>query len=1342
MLLFPVAAFSSMTNMYFSHFYINEGLPYPHVTKIAQDAKGYIWIGARKGLYRYDGYTINPVRIAGADTISDSHVRDIFVRTNNDTWVILNNQVMKYIPEKDMLEKYPVEYNPEESPVYNNPVLKFAESSDGKLFFLNDSRLYRLNDKTGKFELFELVNSEVIHTPFYEFTADRANGLWLVGVNSLYHIDLNSNVIAQFDVKKYFTQEKMSRVKGILVDSENNLWIATFGDGLLFYDVRTGEFAQLNKTTGYDIVIARVLLEDADHHLWVGGENGLRVLDIKTRTLISSIKQDYTNNLGMNDDAMYAAFQDKEQNIWFGTYFSGINILYRDHQRFCYYQPGYKPVNVSGKAVRQIIEDGQFLWIATEDGGLNRFDKTTRKFFHYKSGDGTISGNNVHALLKDRNGHLWIGTFDGGVNVMNPKNSAFRYYNTRNTPLFKNDIIFCFLEDAEGLIYIGTTDGLVIYHPKEDEFSEIDHPVLKARFIYNLTMDKQNNIWIATRNDGLLHYNTANKTIKHYTKNAQKGSLGDNSITKIYEDSFHNIWVGTNSAGLYVFDSKKDNFKHIDILGNCCVSSMVEDDDKMLWVSVEKGLVRMNPSDHSTSVFSTDDGLYSDWFNANSALKTSEGELFFGTINGLISFHPRDVGQIKRQLNVVFSKLYINGMEALAGTPDSPLKTSLEESSKITLTYQQANAIAIEYAAIYYGHSKNIQYAVMMEGIDDNWNILNDQRRVNYSKLPVGKYTFKVRAISPNGDWDKADVKSILIEVEPPFYLSGWAWVIYFLLTSVVVLIIFRFFKIRQLEKEQVQLEKMERTKVEEVNRTKIDFFTNISHELKTPLTLIISPLQRIIDKSSYKTESAIKETMEVILNNAQRMLRIVDELMTFSKIEIGKEKLSLHKGNVLEFISNISKIFVLLSREKGIYFTGNIEDNGEEVWFSIPNIEKIVYNLLSNSFKFTPPEGFVSLQAFLTEGEQNRLFLEIIVSDSGVGIHKEYLNRIFENYFQADPNSNIRGSGIGLSLTKRLVNLHKGDIQVESEIGKGSTFRVRIDVSENSYSAEEKNMEIFNKDFFKHYNYITIEKDIVDKSNSLLQEQEEYINSILLADDNEELLRFLCSIFKNEYRIFTAGNGKEALEIVKKKYPDLIISDIMMPEMDGLEFCRQVKNNFDTCHIPVILLTAKTNTGDKIEGYETGADYYIEKPFNAQLLEIQVQNIIKTRLSNIQAFKSNPQDIAKISLNERDSAFVEKLTALIEENMDNQFFSISDITKSLNVSRTLLHVKCKKLIDTSVTDYIREIRMNKAKSLLLAGCNISETAYATGYSDPGYFTKVFKKHFDTTPSDFLRMRT
>ncbi len=1329
------------TNMQFSHFSVNDGLPYSHVKAINQDAKRYMWIGTRKGLFRYDGYTISPVKTA--DTVKSEFIRQILVTKTGEVWAIYHNEIYKYVSSKGLMVKVPVSSvatdDDPNHPIRSIRTAKLVECPDGKLLLLKPGCLYIYNKQQNKFVPHEIMQSGILKVPIYDFINDRSNGIWIMDVNSLYHINLKTNTTTEYNISNLFTLGRLSGERDMIVDSENNLWIATFKEGLIQINTKTGEHDIYSRKTGYDISIARVLFEDNQKQLWIGGENGLRVIDIRTKKLVKTIKQDYLNVLGINDDATYSIFQDKEGNMWIGGYFGGINILYKDKERFNYYPSGYRSNNISGKAVRQILEDGDYLWIATEDGGLNKFNKKTREFQHIKASPNGLSSNNVHSLLKDKKGNLWIGTFDAGINILNLKTNRTSYLNSFNTPILKTDLIYSLLQDKDGIIYIGAMDGLTLYDPLKNEFSTIDYPVLRNFAIFHMMLDSQNNLWIATRDGGLVVYNKKEHRIKSYKSNNQEGSLKDNFITQVFEDSNRRIWIGTYSQGLYYYDKNTDGFKHELSVDKIGISGIVEDNNKFLWVSTEKGLKKIDLRTNKTFSYTKADGLFSDNFNMNSAKLTREGELFLGTINGLISFYPNQIsGKIFRP-KVDLTKLYIGGEEISVYSDDSPLKTSLDEASEITLTNEQANSFSIEYAAIYYGHSQGLKYATFMDGVDKNWNMLNDQRRVNFSRLPSGKYVFKVKAVSSNEDWENAPVRSITIIVKPPFYLSFWAWIIYLIVATILAAFINRFLKLRRDEKNQIQLERIERNKIEEINRTKIDFFTNISHELKTPLTLIISPLQRLIDSDNKTVVS--KETMGVILRNAQRMSRIVDELMTFSKIEIGKEKLTLHKGNVLEFISNISVTFKLLAIEKKINFNAVIEDNGEDVWFSIANIEKIVYNLLSNSFKFTSKGGSVTIQARLTEDDNSKIFLEIIVSDTGEGIQREYLDRIFENYFQADPKLNIRGSGIGLSLTKRLVNLHKGTIEVESEPGKGSTFMVKLDVSEKSYSNEEKFTEILDNDFFKKYNYITIEKEIVEKSNAFMQEQnEEYIKSVLLVDDNEELLKFLCDIFQDKFRILTAENGRTALEIVYKENPDLIISDVMMPEMDGFELCQHVKNDFSTCHIPVILLTAKTGSEDKMEGYEMGADFYIEKPFNARLLEMQVQNIIKTRLKNIELLKNNPQKSEQRNLmNERDCAFVDKLNEIIEKNIDNQFFSISDITKSLNVSRTLLHVKCKKLIDTSVTDYLRERRMNKAKEMLTTGHNISETAYAVGFSDPGYFSKVFKKQFNISPSDFIK---
>lgn len=1320
-------------NMQFRHFTINEGLPYSHVTVIKQDKKGYIWIGTRKGLYKYDGYNINALRTDTTSIygINSYGTREICATKAGDMWVIMNDMLFRYAPERDMLEHVYID---------DNLVWRFGESTDGRFFCLTEGDIFVLDSQRDKFIKFTAGKPASDTSRIYEIATDNNNRLWTIGDEGLSRIDLNNNNVVQYDVKQYFSKGRVIRVREMLVDSQNNLWIGTFGDGVIFLNTKTGEFKQMNEQTGYDITIIRAMEEDDNHHLWIGGENGLRVIDIRTQEIVRSFRQDYYNPLGINDDAVYSIFKDQDRNLWFGTFFGGINILYNDHQQVNYYAPGNFPQNVSGKAVRQMIEDGNYLWVATEDGGLNKFNKQTEKFSHIKHVRGSregLSNNNVHALMKDRENNLWIGSFEGGINVMNMSTNNITRINTENTPALKSNMVFCFVQDEKGIIYIGTTAGLNLYDPRRKEFYVVDHPILSRKFIYNLMIDSEGNIWVSSRTDGLFCFDKQTKTIKHYSAGSHENALHDNTIMITYEDSFNNIWVGTNIGGLYLFNKETEEFKQFDVPG-MCVSAIIEDNNKMLWISTEKGLVRMNLLDFKMDHFTKEDGLRTDQFNYNSALKTAEGLLFFGTINGLISFNPELMGQKRIKPKVVLSKLFILGEEVVAGTQNSPLKTNLEETEKIQLDYRQANAFAIEYAAISYGHSKSIRYAVKMDGVDKDWNVLGDQRRVNYSKLPPGSYTFSVRAILNNNNWDEADVRSLLIIIKPPFYRSGWAYLIYIITLLAIAGLIFRFLSIRQQEKNQIQLERMERNKIEEINKTKMDFFTNVSHELKTPLTLILTPLQRIIER---KTDAGVtKETMDVILRNAQRMTRIVDELMAFSKIEIGKEKLLLQKGNVLDFIRNISNMFTLLANEKEIEYKIMIEDNGEDVWFSIPNVEKIVYNLLSNSFKFTPAKGKISIQASLIDSEDDKLLLLIEVTDNGIGISKENLDRIFENYFQADPHSNVRGSGIGLSLTKRLVNLHKGNIEVQSSLENGSIFKVMIDVSEKSYSNDEKSQEIVDKEYLKNYNFITIENDVVEKVNTLMKNFNESVKTLLLVDDNEEMLKFMSDIFKPQYRILTAENGKVALDIARREYPDLVVSDVMMPVMNGFELCKKLKESFSTCHIPVILLTAKTGADDKLEGYEMGADYYIEKPFNAQILEKQVENIINTRDNNIQIFKDNPQnDISEIFSNERDSTFVKRLNKLIEENMNNPFFSVSEITKSLNISRSVLHVKCKNLLNTSVIDYIRELRMKHARDLLIKGRNISETAYAVGFSDPGYFTKVFKKQFNITPSEFVK---
>ena len=631
-----------------------------------------------------------------------------------------------------------------------------------------------------------------------------------------------------------------------------------------------------------------------------------------------------------------------------------------------------------------------------------------------------------------------------------------------------------------------------------------------------------------------------------------------------------------------------------------------------------------------------------------------------------------------------------------------------------------------------------------MEGVDREWNYVSNQRRIVYSGLPHGNYVFKIRASASNQNWDEASERLLAIEIMPPFYLSNLAYLIYFLLIMGAAFLIFRFVSMRIREKNLMKMEHLEKENIKAMNKMKIDFFTNVSHELKTPLTLIISPLQSVIEDAAL--DFGLKSRLQTVMRNAHRMVKLIDELITFNKIESGQTQIHLQKGNPLEFIEEIYYLFKDIAGKKDINFELRLENNGEEVWYSPSYVEKIVNNLVSNAIKFTSEGGTIILSSCIIERNAGEVMLDIRVEDTGIGIAKEELGNVFNNYYQTRRGQNFdsNGWGIGLALTRNLVQMHKGTIAVESGIGKGTKFSVLLNVSDNAFSAQEKSEVKADQNFLVTYNYQKSEiressvLPVPQYPNTDIDSEAKY--TLLVVDDNQELADFLSEIFAaKHYRVLTAANGEEALRIAAKSNPDIVISDIMMPVMDGITLCGKLKNDLLTSHIPVILLTAKQGHQNIISGYESGADMYIEKPFNTQALELMVQNMLRTREQNRKQIKEDPElNITAVARNPRDEKLMNAIKAFVNDNIENENLSVSDITQAVGISRTVLHVKMKNLLDMSISEYVRTLRLGKAKELLLEGLNISESAYRTGFSDPNYFSKCFKKKYGSTPSDFI----
>jgi len=537
----------------------------------------------------------------------------------------------------------------------------------------------------------------------------------------------------------------------------------------------------------------------------------------------------------------------------------------------------------------------------------------------------------------------------------------------------------------------------------------------------------------------------------------------------------------------------------------------------------------------------------------------------------------------------------------------------------------------------------------------------------------------------------------------------------------------------------RLKTEHEQRVNMEKMNQSKINFFTYVSHDLKTPLTLILSPLQRLIKQKQIDNND--REKLEVIYRNANRMHYLIDELLTFSKIEMQQMEINVRKGNIMHFLEEISHIFDIVSKEKEIDFIVSLEETDEEVWFSPSKLERIMYNLLSNAFKYTQPGDYVKLSAKLLKKDSEN-FIEISVKDSGRGIPKEMKDKIFDSYFQVEKKDHREGFGLGLSLTKSLIHMHKGEIKVESEVGNGSEFIVSLNVSESAYSSSEKSLESITSEEIQKYNLRmkeTIEL-IPDQLISTEQDNTDVKESILIVEDNKEMNDYLAEIFSKDYQVFRAYNGAEACKLLKKQLPDLIVSDVMMPVMDGLELTAYVKQDLNSSHIPVILLTAKTDELDHTQGYLKGADAYITKPFNAQNLELLVQNMRTNRKQNIEYFKRIEKlNITQITNNPRDEVFMKELVDLIMANIKDEEFGVTEIITHMKVSRSLLHTKLKSLTGCSITQFMRTIKMKEAKIHLQNGMNVSEASYAVGMSDPNYFTKCFKKEFNITPTEFIK---
>ena len=1313
----------------FRHLNTSNGLPNQQVEAIVQDADGYIWIGTRNGLAKFDGYNVQTYyhQEGNPHSLIHNFVHGLFVDSKKNLWIATENGVSRYRSMTDDFQNYGN---------VKGYCTSFVETKDGRILTGHD-KLFVHDKKKDAFMLYPSLNYGAIAS-----MARDAKGNVYVSTNKAV-FSFNAT-LSQINLHKLDglgnSSIEQNTIKPLFVDSHQRLWIGCDNGGLACVTLATGKEIKYEAKwlTGG---IVRTITEDKRHNIWLGTEMGIAV--IAPDGHIERIRKETNKSNSLTDNAIYCILSDQEDNIWIGSYFGGVDYLIKHNSWFIHDYANGKPGAFNARIPRTIVEaEGGNVWIATEDNGVFIYDMQNRIFTPFVGIPAL--GSNVHSLFYEPSSHdMWIGSrFNGLFRYQLSTHQYTQYYYTNG---ITSAGIFDIYKTANGRIWVATMDGLRYYDAKSNMFHKIGHQLLDHVFIYSLFEDSKHRLWVATTSYGLFCIDRG-KVIR-YSKEGHCG-LTDNYVIVVFEDSQKRIWIGTNNSGMFCLDmTAKEQIKHAScgLPQECTICSIVEDANHCLWIGTDRGLFRYNIVDGSTRCFSANAELPVNQFNFTSSYYSPRGFIMMGTFDGLLTFYPQKIVDRPVDYQIHFKQLYINNKLMSVASEDSPLKTRLDCTNEIVLSYDQAKSFSIEYGVIMPGCMENVRYQIKVDGIDKDWRDVGTEHRFNGYLLQPGNYHLHVRASNGIINEDKVKERVLNIVVEAPFYRSNLAIFIYLILLCGIAFAVIAFYNMRMKEKAEIKYVSLEKEKVKEVDKMKSNFFTMVSHELKTPLALIKAPLKTI--SVSQLNEDA-KTSLDMAIRNATKMEHMINELVTFNKIESDNFPFYVQQGNPVEFVAMAAANFKEVVSSKGLKLEICAIDNGEDGWFSPSYIEHILNNLMSNAMKFTPSGGIITIGVEIVQKpETSDLFLKMKVADTGIGIMKEEIDNIFERYYQTKRgfNANSKGWGIGLSLVRRLAEIHKGSVSVDSELGKGSTFTVLIDVAENAFS--EKDKIASDKELVTVKDYVCKTEALsVDSQESVMSqtpkemEKTENKHTLLVVEDNADMLRFLADLLGKTYHVVTAKDGQEAWNIaISRQDIEMVVSDVMMPKMTGNELCNMLKGNMATSHIPVILLTAKSDPDDIKSGYKDGADVYISKPFDPVALCYQIGNILRLVRSRQEKIVEGGKEAveANKTLTQLDKDFVKNICDMVEANLDNANFSIEEITSSMGISRSLLYTKMKNLMNISMGDYIRHKRIGHACHMLAEGYNVSETAYACGFSDPNYFSKVFKKMKGVAPSDY-----
>lgn len=1124
-----------------------------------------------------------------------------------------------------------------------------------------------------------------------------------------------------------------NRIESIGTDSLQNVWIQTHNTRYVHrYNYTQENFVRYNVEAlpPHDRIIVRELPGNAQTRIitkgyeWTATPHGLIQRNMHTQ-FTKTYLPDRNNPFAISDLSVRNVYIDNHHVLWSGTQSGGVNFASLYPKSFDVYLSDAMGKGLVESAVRAIAVDHRNrIWVGSESQGVTIIDpQGSTPTFQYL-GSESLSNTEIRALLCDKKGRMWIGT----------KNGLFVYHPilgnvTKGSPITMcHRAVFALHEDRQGNIWVGTMYGLAKYHVDRDVFECFDHSVTNGMKIRDIIEDRQGNFWIATEDKGVAKLTkTSNKGEKITFRSVFYESLSNvhsslvfNRTFQLAEDTLGQIWIATD-GGLSMFQPNENrfvNFTTSNGLPSDNIMGVLYDGHESVWISHKKGLTKMNFTTFTKRHFNVGDGLQGyDFSQSVSYRNNASGQLFFGGTNGLNAFFPQQIQVNPHPPTVSFTRLNILQQDIKPGMKlDGKviLEQSIQHTETLTLSHRHAH-FQIEFAALHFANPMGNRYKYQLEGFDTKWIETNASQRIaRYTHLSPGKYQLKVLAANSDGVWSQMPAVMNIV-ILPPWWLSGWAWLVYGLITCVLARLIYVFVRT-----------KIKIKNAEEVHKAKLNFFTKISHEFRTPISLIIDPIERL--RNNTLTKEQTEQYYNIVHRNALQLLTLINQLLDFRKLESEKLHLSLQTVNLVSLVRSVSASFTLMAEQRNIKFSTSIYTEKLTVRTDSEKLTMILNNLLSNAFKFTPDNGEVSVK--ITRAKQSNTHFVIEVNDNGVGIPLDEQANIFGMFYQSKKTkTTYAGSGVGLTLTHELVRLLQGHIHLKSEVNKGSSFTVTLPIgplSENHSLSSELVAECENQ-------------QLVDNPTATDLELNQNQPLLLIVDDNPEIRDYIAMIFADQYTVLKAENGKEGWTIATEAIPDIIISDVRMPFMDGFELCEQLKCNVRTSHIPIILLTASHSVESKIQGYETGADAYLEKPFHHMVIRSLVTNLSEQRRRLSELFsKGTRLEMRKIPINTTDESFLNELVKWVEENMDTTENDMLSVAAKFHMSRSQLYRKIKAITNQSYNEFITVVRMNKALEYLQSGTyNVSETAYKVGYSAPTNFTRAFLKHFGVAPSHY-----